>query len=130
MYNNFTEAKKRISTSGNQEEIVFVNGCCYSKDATPHKFPKKGSDYFKLCGQTFWEFISGEESLYVDIIEPLGHRALEMNAEYDKEYAALVNKITPQFQELYCDTEGNILWEKIVELNSAKAEKRAPKKSA
>jgi DNA modification methylase len=29
-------------------------------------------DYLKLCGQEFWEFISGNINLYVEIVEPLG----------------------------------------------------------
>lgn len=49
-----------------------VNGCCYGRD----KHPDKG-DYFKYCGQSFWEFISGYEDLYTGIIEPLGHKAKE-----------------------------------------------------
>lgn len=131
MYSNFNEAKKRISTSGNKEEIIFVNGCCYSRDAIPHKFPKKGPDYYKFCGQEFWEFISGDQNLYTDIIEPLGHQAVEMNKEYDIEYGALVNKITPEFQKEFCDEKGNINWNKIVELNSSiRVKKQATNKKA
>ncbi|HPK53898.1 MAG TPA: PmeII family type II restriction endonuclease, partial [Smithellaceae bacterium] len=36
---------------------------CYGKDSNPDK-----GDYLKLCGQIFWEFISGDENLYTDII--------------------------------------------------------------
>ncbi len=120
MLNHFSEAKKKIATSGNKEQIVFVNGCCYGKDGKPHKFPKKGIDYFKYCGQEFWEFISGDGNLYIDIIEPLGHKALEKNDEYNNEYGALVNKLTKEFSEKYCDENGNIKWEEIVKINSSK----------
>jgi len=52
--------------------VIAVNGCCYGKDNVTNK-----GDYIKLCGQRFWEFISGNENLYTEIIEPLGHRAKE-----------------------------------------------------
>ena len=31
--------------------------------------PDKG-DYFKYCGQSFWEIISGNKNLFIEIIEP------------------------------------------------------------
>lgn len=41
----------------------------------------------------FWEFISGDAQLYIDIIEPLGHQAQERNEEYNNEYGPLVNRL-------------------------------------
>ena len=73
----------------------------------------------KLCGQKFWEFISGDENLYTDIIEPLGHQAKEKNEQFMQEYAKVVNKFTFEFIGTFCDADGNILWEKIVKSNSA-----------
>lgn len=76
----------------------------------------------KLCGQRFWELISGNENLYTDIIEPLGHRAKEHNQEFDEEYAKIVNRFTREFSQEYCDDSGAIMWEKLVKFNSAKKE--------
>ena len=53
--------------------IVAVNGCCYGRDNKPDK-----GEYYKYCGQVFWEFISGDDELYRDIIEPLGHQTVAM----------------------------------------------------
>ncbi len=94
--------------------IQAINGCCYGKDNKPDK-----GDYFKYCGQDFWYFISGEESLYMDIIEPLATKAKERNEEFQQEYAKMINKITKEFTNKYCDKDGNIKWNKIVEFNSA-----------
>lgn len=95
--------------------MVAVNGCCYGKDDKPDK-----GEYLKLCGQRFWEFISGDENLYTDIIEPLGHNAKEKNEQFQQEYAKVINKFTLEFSQEYCDTDGSILWYKLVQFNSGK----------
>ena len=68
MLDNFGKAKRILRTNTSLINVIAVNGCCYGKN----KVQDKG-DYLKLCGQRFWEFISGDEDLYTDIIEPLGH---------------------------------------------------------
>ena len=55
---DFKTAKKTLRTSNSQLNIVAVNGCCYGRDNKPDK-----GDYFKYCGQRFWEFISGDSNL-------------------------------------------------------------------
>ena len=111
---NFRKAKRILSTNTSSTNVVAVNGCCYGKDRTSDK-----GDYLKLCGQKFWAFISGNDNLYTDIIEPLGHQAKEKNEQFMQEYAKVVNKFTFEFIGTFCDADGNILWEKIVIFNSA-----------
>ena len=111
---NFKKTKRILGANKLPTNVVAVNGCCYGKDRKPDK-----GDYLKLCGQKFWEFISGDDNLYTDIIEPLGHRAKEKNQQFMQEYAKVVNKFTAEFIGKYCDAEGNILWEEIVKFNSA-----------
>ena len=111
---NFSKAKRILSTNTSSTNVVAVNGCCYGKDRTSDK-----GDYLKLCGQKFWAFISGNDNLYTDIIEPLGHQAKEKNEQFMQEYAKVVNKFTFEFIGTFCDADGNILWEEIVRFNSA-----------
>ena len=115
MRDNFRKAKRILRTNTSLTNVVAVNGCCYGKDRKPDK-----DDYLKLCGQRFWEFISGDENLYTDIIEPLGHQAKERNEQFIQEYAKVINRFTFEFIEKFCDTDGNILWEEIVRFNSSK----------
>lgn len=115
MRDNFRKARRILGTSLRVLAITAVNGCCYGKDAKPDK-----GDYLKLCGQRFWEFISGDENLYIEIIEPLGHRAKQRNEKFMVEYGKVINKFTKGFMLIYCDTEGSILWDKLVKFNSAK----------
>jgi len=81
--------------------------------------PEKG-DYVKYCGQRFWEFISGSQNLFTDIIEPLGHQAKERNDDFNNSYAQMVNKFTKEFSNDFCLDSGDIDWKKLVEFNSKK----------
>jgi len=119
MITDFKTAKKTLRTSNSQLNITAVNGCCYGKDNNPDK-----GDYFKYCGQEFWAFISGDENLYIDIIEPLGNKAKERNAEFQKSYAQMINKFTKEFSNTYCNNNGVIDWEKLVQFNSGMTKRK------
>jgi hypothetical protein len=119
MITEFSDAKRTLSTSGSKLNVVAINGCCYGRDGKPHKFPRKGGDYFKYCGQDFWEFISGNPNLYIEIIEPLGHKAKERNEDFVKAYSQMINKFTKQFINEFCKQDGSIDWEQIVIMNSS-----------
>lgn len=118
MVSDFKTAKKTLRTSSSQLNISAINGCCYGKDNNPDK-----GDYFKFCGQEFWAFISGNENLYIDIIEPLEHKARERNEEFQKSYSQMINKFTKEFSNIYCNDKGEIDWEKLVQFNSGMTKK-------
>lgn len=114
MTDNFRSAKKTLRTSNSGIQVVAINGCCYGRDKNPDK-----GDYFKYCGQDFWAFISGEAELYTSLIEPLGHKALEKNEEFQQSYAQMLNRFTLEFGREYCESSGAIDWPKLVRFNSA-----------
>lgn len=114
MVADFRTAKKTLRTSNSKLNVVAVNGCCYGRDNHPDK-----GDYFKYCGQKFWEFISGDTNLYTELIEPLGHKAKERNDDFMKSYSQMINKFIKEFTTDFCDNQGSINWEKLVKLNSA-----------
>ena len=118
MISQFSSAKKTLRTSNSKLNIVAVNGCCYGKDNNPDK-----GEYYKYCGQEFWTFISGNENLYLDIIEPLGHNATERNKEYQILYSQMINKFTVQFLNEFCKENGKVDWEKLVVFNSGMRKK-------
>lgn len=117
MLDNFRKAKKILGLSAHRMKVVAVNGCCYGIDDKPEK-----EEYLKLCGQRFWEFISGDENLYTEIIEPLGHKAKERNEEFVNAYSEIINKFTLSFSQMFC-VDGKIDWGKIVQFNSAQKKK-------
>jgi hypothetical protein len=114
MVTDFKTAKKALRTSNSQINIIAINGCCYGRENKPDK-----GDYFKYCGQKFWEFISGNSELYIEIIEPLGHKAKEKNDDFLKSYSQMINKFTKEFANDYCKANGEIDWDKLVRFNSA-----------
>jgi hypothetical protein len=114
MIDNFKKAKRILGTNTSASaNVIAVNGCCYGKDNSPDK-----GDYLKLCGQRFWQFVSGNDTLYTELIEPLGHKAKEKNEQFLVEYSKVINKFTFDFIEMFCDVSGAILWEKVVQINS------------
>ena len=115
MISDFKTAKKTLRTSNSQINVVAINGCCYGKENNTDK-----GDYFKYCGQEFWEFISGNKDLYTELIEPLGHQAKEKNEEFMLSYTQMINKFTREFSNNFCKKNGDIDWKKLVEFNSKK----------
>ena len=115
MQTDFTAAKKTLRTSNSGLTVIAVNGCCYGRDNNPDK-----GDYYKYCGQEFWEFISGDPELFTEIIEPLGYRAKEKNDEFWQSYAQMINLFTIEFAAGFCNSSGQIDWKKLVEFNSGK----------
>ena len=113
MITNFNLAKKTLRTSNSRMQITCVNGCCYGIDNQPDK-----GSYFKYCGQRFWDFIGGNESIYLDIIEPLGFKAKEHNLDYMEKHASMINMFMREFIETFCKKNGCIDWEKLVRYNS------------
>jgi hypothetical protein len=111
---SFNTAKKTLRTSNSKMQVIAVNGCCYGRENKPDK-----GDYYKYCGQKFWEFISGDSNLYTELIEPLGHKAKERNDEFTKSYNQILNKFTKEFLTNYCNNDGDIDWDKLVKFNSS-----------
>jgi hypothetical protein len=114
LLSDFKTAKKTLRTSNSQLNVVAINGCCYGRDNKPDK-----GEYFKYCGQTFWQFISGDNDLYTKIIEPLGHQARERNDDFIQTYSQMINKFTKEFADTFCKSSGEIDWNKLVQFNSA-----------
>ena len=119
----FNTAKRTLLTSGGGAglNIVFVEACCYGVDNTPIK-----TTHNKLCGQRFWELISGgNENLYRDLIEPLGHQAKERAEALELVSSAKLNELTAAFVERFCD-DGIINWGRLIQFNSGKASATTP----
>ncbi len=145
MRSNFIEAKEHLREAGMTREIVVVNGCIYGKDANPLKrlsgAKQKGKMvsveiepdkvYYKYAGQDFWNFISGDDELYQDIIKPIDEQARRRNEAFKAVYTAKINEMTQAFVENYMTAENRIDWVKIIDVVSKRAApKQASKKQA
>lgn len=114
MIENFKQAKRILRMRNTSLNVQAINGCCYGRISKPDK-----GDYLKICGQDFWEFISGNDRLFVDIVEPLGFQAKERNEEFLMEYSRILNLFVQEFMNSFC-VNGIIDWEKMVRFNSGK----------
>lgn len=114
MQDNFKNAAALLKKKNSKAKIIAINGCCYGIENQPIK-----DGYFKYCGQEFWEFISNDNQLCINIIEPFGHKAQEKNEEFMRAYAKVINTFTLKFAQEFCD-DGTINWEKIIAFNSKK----------
>lgn len=117
MVDNFNSARKVLRTSGAKVNVLAINGCCYGRTTPKNNYKAKG-DYYKYCGQVFWEFISGNSQLYKEIVEPLGYLAKEKNDEYIKSYSQKINILTKELANDFFKENGEIDWDKLLEFNS------------
>jgi site-specific DNA-methyltransferase (cytosine-N4-specific) len=116
MKDNFKAARKYVREREDAKEIVAVNGCIYGKDAKPFKEnsdPEKS--YYKYAGQDFWNFVSGDDQLYREIIKPIDEEARMRDEDFKRTYDGKVNGMVKEFSNIFLDDEGLIDWVKLVD---------------
>ena len=119
---NFRFAKRLLKKNGVKKEIVAVNGCIYGKDNKPFKEDKDPTEsYYKLCGEEFWELVSGDKELYKKIILPLDKAAKKRSEHFMEIYAGKSNEMTKEFSDNFLTKSGQIDWEKIIDFVSKKS---------
>lgn len=114
MQSSFAQAKRVLNTNRRGVNVVAINGCCYGKCTNSDR-----GDHLKLCGQEFWEFISGDENLYAELIEPISFESNERNAEFLAAKNEVIGRFVTDFSNEYCE-DGQIDWDKILRINSGK----------
>ena len=119
MRKNLRNAKKLLRAAG-KKDIVSVNGCMYGRDNVPHKVNKNPDlSYYKICGQAFWELISGDDQLYKKIIQPLDKEAKKRDEVFKTLYVKKINEMTKDVVDRFY-TKDNLDWEKIINYVSKK----------
>jgi hypothetical protein len=111
---DFKSAMTILKQSFHIANINCILGICYGKTKTTIK---RGI-ILQVCGQNFWYMITGNESFYKDIVQPLGYKAKESNESFEERKAEIINRLTGNFISDFCDESGKILWENVVEFNS------------
>ena len=110
---HFQKAKKILGANSGSQNVVALNGCCYGKEGNPDK-----GDYVKLCGQAFWEKISGDNTFYKRIIGPLSSATTSKSDAFKAEYDIVLDKFIAEFVAEFCDEDDNIDWNKLLVFNS------------
>lgn len=135
--NNFKAARAALRARGITKEIGAINGCIYGKDRNPLKNKKKlkgkgagytdeeaDKVYYKYAGQDFWNFISGDDKFYLEIIKPIDDKAKKKAEDFKKAYNAMINEMTAEFIKDFM-AEGQIDWFKLVDYVSQRDTTRA-----
>lgn len=134
MKTHFKEAKQKLRTEfGINGEIIAVNGCMYGRESTPFKGATgrgvsvatidQDKAYYKYAGQDFWQFISGDENFYREMIIPIGNAAKGKDEIFQQAYSGTVNKLTQEFMERFVDPDNGIDWGKLVDFVSKRKDK-------
>lgn len=120
MKKNLKVAKKLLRAGLGKNNIISVNGCIYGRDNSPHKVNKDPSlSYHKICGQSFWELISGDDQLYKKIIQPLDKEAKKRDDIFKELYIKKINEMTKDVVDLFY-IKDNLDWDKIIDYVSKK----------
>jgi site-specific DNA-methyltransferase (cytosine-N4-specific) len=116
MRKNLKEAKRILKEEGETNEIISINGCIYGRDNVSFKKHESDSDldYFKLCGQKFWELITGDNDFYKKLIQPLDKEVKKRDDLFKETYVEKINEMTKDLIELFY-TKDRLDWDKIVE---------------
>ena len=114
LVNNVKNSLKVMSQSQHGKDAKFYLGVSYGRKK---QTLRKGIIH-QVCGQEFWQMISGQKDFYKDIVKPIGYRAKEHNQAFSDKKARLINRLTRELANEFCDKDGNILWSKLVEFNS------------
>lgn len=85
---------------------------------------KTGTAPFReLSGQVFWEELTGDPDFYLKIIRLMKTKPQEHLPIYLQAWDAAVNRFTLEFIQDFCNEDGTIDWEKLVEFNSGRPQK-------
>ena len=110
---SFKNAVRIVKQSRNSIPVQPVLGICYGKVKTVDT-----GLFLKIVDQSFWHFISGDENLYIDLIEPIGYEAKKHNEIYLKERDNTYNRFIREFTIDFCELSGEINWARLVEFTS------------
>lgn len=111
---NFNAARKLAQ----QAKAIYdpIIGYSYGKKKSTGK--GRPTIYRELAGQDFWAELTGDSDFYLKIILYMGNKPEQYLERYRESYNRASNRLVKQFTEKFCDDEGNIDWETLVQFNS------------
>lgn len=116
---DFKKAVRVIRQSRHGGQLQPTLGICYGKFRTIDN-----GEYLHIGGQSFWNLISDDSSLYIDLIEPLGYKAEQHEKAFQTEKGSAYNRMIREFTISYCDRDGSIEWPKLVHFVSGNLDRK------
>ena len=84
--------------------------------------------YRDLSGQAFWTEITGDPDFYLKLVRLMRDEPAKHRNTYRPEWDATVNRLTLEFTQNFCFSDGHIDWEKLVSFVSEDISVREAKK--
>ena len=103
---NFANAIRLIRQHSPRANVIAVNGCCYGRGTFDR------GNFVKMCGAPFWELISGDPHMYMQLIAPLREAA---SNGFVSERNDLLRSLTVELANSWTNQRGHIDWHKVVE---------------
>lgn len=111
---NFMAASKLAQQAKARYEAYI--GYCYGKKKDSGR--GKPKMYQELAGKRFWAELTGDDEFYIKIIDFMGMLPEQYVAAYKESYNKAFNRLVREFSIDFCNEDGSINWEKLVEFNS------------
>ncbi len=70
-------------------------------------------NYETLIGQAFWEYISGNPRLYIDLLEPMHDKLDAHSMQYEYNYLQLSAQLARDMLQEFC-TNDQLDWNKVL----------------
>ena len=113
---NFEEAKRTLRTSGGRIGFEAIVGYAYGTKMETGK--GRAKIYEEVAGEEFWEMITGDKDFYIKIISYMDTLPEQYIDKYKISYSRASNRLIRDFSIAFCNPDGTINWEKLVDYNS------------
>jgi hypothetical protein len=94
-----------------------IVGYCYGRKKSRH-----ADNFRELAGQEFWQELTGDPEFYKKIIALMKDKPQQNLRKYKEAYDAALNRFVRDFILDFCNPEGSIDWDKLVQFNSGKSD--------
>ena len=120
---NFESAQRTLRTSGGRIGFSAIVGYAYgTKNETGRG---KAKIFEEVAGEEFWEVLTGDKNFYTKIITYMDTLPEQYIDEYNNSYNKAYNRLVRDFSNEFCNQDGTINWEKLVEYNSGSPKRKA-----
>jgi len=98
-----------------QKHFEAIVGYSYGRKFS---LPNENKIFTEMAGQTFWAELTGESDCYLKIIEAMQDMPIRHKDKFNEEWAKAKNRFAKEFITDFCNDDGMIEWNKLLEFNS------------
>lgn len=118
---NFARARK-LAAQGHYNFSAIVGYAYGTKQESDRGSAKI---YIELAGEEFWTMLTGDKDFYKKIITFMGELPEKYVDDYNVSYDKACNRLVRDFSREFCNEDGSIDWEKLVDFNSGSPARKA-----